>query len=218
MRRQTNNYHFSVEGETEIYYLNHLSMLINSDDNRECNVKFRIRKTNPKSFVKGTPTLGQVNFYHVTDVESLDEYHINDFKRQLSEMKDAKTEISAKVKEYYLGYTNFTFELWMILHKKDCNRRFNHRSNYLTEINSAFNKAYDSLDDFKKEREFKSILNEITLEDVKEAIRRSNTIIRNLEQDGYRKMEYKGYEYYHENPSLSLHEVVSKILKESGLI
>lgn len=74
------------------------------------------------------------------------------------------------------------------------------------------------LDDFKKEREFKSILSEITLQDVKEAIRRSDVIIRSLEQDGYRKREYKGYEYYHENPSLSLHDVVSKILIESGLI
>ena len=28
---------------------------------------------------------------------------------------------------YKLGYSNFTFELWMILHKQDCNTCFDNR-------------------------------------------------------------------------------------------
>lgn len=219
MRRQNNNYYFSVEGDTEKYYLEHLRTLINNDESRICNVSFKIKITDsPKSFVKGTKTLEKLDFYHITDIESLEEYHINHFKDQLSEMKDVKVEISPRVKSYSLGYTNFTFELWMIFHKKDCFGAFNHRRDYLSEINKAYNKSFERINEFKNERTFKAILDDITLNDVKEAIRRSEVVMSNLERNGYTKKKYKGYKYYEENPSLSLHEIIKKILNDVGLI
>jgi len=49
----------------------------------------------------------------------------------LSEMKEAKTQ---KKITYELGYSNFAFELWMVLHKRDCNGPLNHRKQYLGPI------------------------------------------------------------------------------------
>ena len=57
-------------------------------------------------------------------MESNDPVHVDKFKRILSEMNEAKKQ---KKITYMLGYSNFTFELWMVLHKQDCNSSFNHR-------------------------------------------------------------------------------------------
>ena len=53
----------------------------------------------------------------------------------LSEMKEAKTK---KKITYELGYSNFAFELWMVLHKRDCNGPLSYRKQYLGPICQAF--------------------------------------------------------------------------------
>ncbi len=57
-----------------------------------------------------------------------------------------------------------------------------------------------------------------TLEDVRSAIQRSKVIMQRNRTNGCVEQKYKGYSYYKENPSLSIWEVVEKILKDCGLL
>jgi hypothetical protein len=113
-------------------------------------------------------------------------------------MKEAKTQ---KKIIYKLGYSNFTFELWMVLHKKNCNGILVHRRQYLDHINSEFGENFENLDQYKHEDKFKRCLGMLLLDNVKEAIRRAEVITENNKMNG-NTIQYKGYEYYRDNPSL----------------
>lgn len=129
----------------------------------------------------------------------------------LSQLKEAREQKSI---EYRLGYTNLTFELWMILHKKDCNASLTDKSKYLAPINSAYNEEFNSLKSYKEERHFKRCLSKLSLSDVKEAVRRAKKITQNNKELGNPMKSYKGFKYYQNNPSLSIWEIVDEILIE----
>ena len=61
--------------------------------------------------------------------------NIDKFERILSEIKESKKQ---KNINYLLGYSNFTFELWLILHKQNCNGPLTKRQDYITQINKCF--------------------------------------------------------------------------------
>lgn len=136
------------------------------------------------------------------------------FRNILSEMKEAKTH---KKITYRLGYSNFTFELWMVLHKRNCNGSLVHRRQYLEHINRAFGESFENLDQYKHEDEFKRCLGKLTLDDVREAIKRAEVITENNAKDEKTLLQYKGYKYYRDNPALSIHEAVSLVLTECGI-
>jgi hypothetical protein len=131
-------------------------------------------------------------------------------------MKNAE-KIGKSIK-YNLGYSNFAFELWIVLHKTDCNGFLNHRHHYLPVLNREFDEQFENLDHFKRERNFKRVLGKLTLDDVNQAIRRSKAIMQTNQENGYVLHQYKGYKYYAENPSLSVWRVVEKIIDECGLL
>ena len=118
---------------------------------------------------------------------------------------------------YRLGYSNFTFELWMILHKADCNGPLAHRSQYLAQLNKAYDENFENLDQYKHEDNFKRVLKKLSLEQVGDAIRRAKLIMQRNAEAGFVPHHYKGYKYYKENPSLSTWEIVDKILRECQL-
>lgn len=73
------------------------------------------------------------------------------------------------------------------------------------------------MDEYKKERNFKRLLENLTLQDVKDAIQRAEEIQEiNICQDN--KQNYRDFEYYSNNPSLSIHEHIKKILQECGVM
>ena len=111
-------------------------------------------------------------------------------------------------------YSNLTFELWMILHKKDCNSPFSDRSQYLAPINSAYNEKFNSLKSYKEERNFKRCLSKLSLSDVNDAVKRAKKITQNNKEIGNPQKSYKGFRYYQDNPSLSIWEIVEEILTE----
>ncbi len=49
--------------------------------------------------------------------------------KTMDNMKRAK-ELGKQI-NYKFGYSNLTFDLWIILHKEDCNRSVSHRRNYI---------------------------------------------------------------------------------------
>lgn len=119
---------------------------------------------------------------------------------------------------YRTGYSNFTFELWITLHKVDCNGYLGHRRQYLAPINRAYEENFENLDQYKHKDNFKRVLSKLELDDVREAIRRAKSIMQNNHTDGLVLQQYKGYRYYRENPSLSIWETIEKILKDCHLL
>lgn len=131
-------------------------------------------------------------------------------------MKNAQT--MGKNVIYHLGYSNYTFELWMILHMTDCNGTLSHRRDYLPLINRAFNEHFENLNQYKSEANFKRILNKLTLDHVRQAIVRSKNIMQRNKLSGYIVQQYKGYQFFNENPSLSIWEIIEQILMDCSLI
>jgi len=213
MRKETRKYYFSVEGETEKWYLDWLQKTINVIPESKYNVKLdaKIQK-NPLARVKGMTLLEQTEITHVFDRESEDSIHTKQFQETLDRMSDA--EQLGKDIDYKLGYSNFTFELWIILHKVDCNGAKTNRKQYLYDLNKAYGEKFEDLKEYKRENDFKRILKKLTIEDVISAVKRAETIMKRNEESGYRLQQYKRYSFYKENPSLSVWEIVDKILKE----
>ncbi len=215
-RLETRKYTFTVEGETEQWYLNWLQGQINSCPERTNNVKIASTvQQSPKKFYKGTNAKTTPKVTHICDVESNEQVHVDKFQRILSEMKEAGEQKGIK---YDLGYSNFTFELWMILHRNSCNGSLIHRRQYLEHVNRAYGEEFENLDHFKHRDSFHRCLGKLTLEDVKEAIQRADNIMANNAAIAKPVVRYKGYAYYRDNPALTIHDAVKLIMTECGLI
>ncbi|MSS10360.1 RloB domain-containing protein [Clostridium sp. WB02_MRS01] len=217
MRKENRTYYFSVEGETEQWYLEWLQRMINADPTARYTVKLdsKIQK-DPLARAKQLTIVGKTEVTHIFDYESEEPGHIQQFKTTLDRMKAAQN--SGKDIKYQLGYSNFTFELWIIVHKTDCNGVLTHRRQYLTPLNRAYDQQFESLDQYKHEDNFKRILSQLTLDNVRNAIQRSKAIMQRNQEAGYILQQYKRYKYYKENPSLSIWESIEKILRECELL
>jgi len=216
-RKRNKKYYFSVEGQTEKWYLDRLQFLINNEPTSVHNVSFFCKvEKNPLKFVKSVTNIDKIEITHLLDLESTEVKHIKNFEGSLDLMKKASS-LGKQIK-YQLGYCNFTFELWLILHKIDCFTFFEHRKGYLKPLNRAYGENFSSIDEWKEEKNFKRILNQIHLDDVRQAIKRGKMIMQFNTKNNYRMVNYKGYKYYLENPSLTIWESIEKIMKDCDLI
>ena len=213
-----NQYYFSVEGETEKWYFEHLQELINNSGEIPFKVNFDIKIN--KSIVSRAKSISAIystKAFHICDYESNEEVHRLQFERVLEELKTVR-KINKKI-NYKLGYSNFAFDLWIILHKIQQKGSFIHRRQYVRGINRAFNENFQFIDDYKEEKNFKRILSKITLEDVISAVNNGKEIRKMNEENyqcNYRK--YGQFEYYTENPDMTINECVEQILKECKAI
>ena len=213
VRKENIKSSFSVEGETEKWYLAWLENEINGSPDSGYSVTFKAAvNRQPRKYIKNCNALSDEKIYHICDVEGSDEANISRFNSILDDLNEASL---SKGIDYNLGYSNITFELWMILHKADCNGHLNSKTEYLGLINKAFGESFNTLAEFKKEDNFKRCLSMLNLSDVYAAIRRAKTIIVSNESSGAALIKHKGYEYYKDNPSLSIHQIVETILYES---
>jgi hypothetical protein len=218
--KKTNKYYFTVEGETEQWYLQWLEGRINAEPNAVFRVSFAcpIQK-NPLKYARSVPILQKTKIVHMTDYESGEPVHTTQFLTALERMKEVRKNARYGRKiNYVLGYSNLTFDLWVILHMADCNGPFTYRHQYIDPINRAYEERFENMDQYKHEDNFKRLLRKLTLENVKDAISRAETIMRRCRENGYTPVEYKGFSYYRENPSLSIGEHIKVILSDCGLL
>lgn len=214
--RETRKYVLTVEGQTEQWYFLWLRDQINRVESRKYNVSIVPKvQQSPRSFYKGTNAKVTPEAIHICDVESKDKTDIDKFEKILKEMKEAKTQKNIR---YQLGYSNFTFELWLILHKCDCYGPLNDRKQYLPLINRCFQEKFENPEQYKQEDAFKRCLNKLSLEDVKAAVRRAEVLSQQNMKDHKLLVNYSGYSYYRDNPALSVNEAVKKILTECGIV
>lgn len=207
-------YYFSVEGQTEKWYLEWLQKQINMNEKANCKVKFDIQvQKNPIKRVKSLSVLSKTEIIHVFDFEELQNEQA--FQNTLSFMKEASTK--KKNVKYLLGYCNYDFELWMILHKKCDLTSKNHRSKYLTILNACYDENFETLSQYKEESNFKKVLNKLTLNDVKNAIHNAEKITKN-NQENQKPICFANYTYYKNNPALNLHEHIKMIFEKAELL
>jgi hypothetical protein len=215
--KKSNKYYFSVEGETEQWYLSWLQEMINDSADAKYKVSFKISvEKNPIKYAKTLSITGKTEVFHICDYESDEECHEKNFKETMDNMKNAGN-IGKQIK-YKFGYTNLTFELWMILHKEDCNAQLSHRKQYLEFINKAYSKKFRNMNEYKTEKNFKGLLSNLTIFNVIDAIKRADSIMHMNEKNGYTEHEYKGYKYYKENPSMTVYDIIKTILMDCELM
>ena len=105
----------------------------------------------------------------------------------------------------------------MILHKADCNGAKAHRGQYLSDLNRAYDEKFENLKEYKNKSNFRRILKKLTIDDVISAVERSRAIMDINKENGYKLQQYRGYKFYKENQSLSIWNIIEKILEECNL-
>lgn len=220
MRRKKHfQYYFMVEGQTEKWYLDHIKKLINENAELDASVSFIIDIGKElMSIVKRLSSPYETILYCLVDCESKEPEHVQAFENTLRKMKIAKD--TGKAVKCELGYSNYAFDLWIVLHKKDLLRPLSHRGQYLSHINDSYQTQFQSMSEYKTERDFNSgILNKIKMEDVISAIDCAEKIMsqNQNETSGHLKQLY-GFKYFTENSSLSVHNIIRGILKDVGIL
>lgn len=204
-------FYFSVEGETEKWYLEHLKKLINAELELQ-KASFRIAmvitvEQNPRKTPWRFISQGErIRVAHLCDYEA-GENCLTRFQTVLDNMATAAKDNNLT---YCLGYSNISFDLWMILHKQNCNGSRTNNDQYLSELNAAYSTAFSSMKSYKKEDDFKKLLQGITLSEVRKAIDRA-TVMQRDNENRYALRHYGGYAFYIDNPSLSIHERIQEI-------
>ena len=216
-RKMNARYYFTVEGETEKWYLEWLRDAINADPRSKVKVVCspKVQK-NPVKWAKAKTNLDQsAQVFHVFDFEDEEPIHVKAFKDTLANMKKAGS--LGRGFRYVSAYSNLTFELWMVLHKGDC-PALAHRRQYLKPINDLYGEHFESLDEYKHEANFKRVLGKLTVDDAVTAVGRAETLAKRAEEHGLRKAQHCGYSYYLDNPATDLWIPVKQMLEEGGII
>ena len=217
-KKLNRTYHFTVEGETEKWYLLWLKDQINNSEKAKFKVSIIPKvQQSPRKYAKGISPKTVPQVTHLCDYESNDQCHQTKFRDILDQLKEANSYYGKRFK-YDLGYSNFTFELWIVLHKIDCNSPLTNRTQYLSFVNNAFGEKFEDLDHYKNEDSFKRCLSKLSINDVISAISRAKAIMNNNKDIRWREKEYKGNKYYEDNPSLTIYESIEKILMDCGII
>jgi hypothetical protein len=86
--KQNKKYYFSVEGETEQWYLKWLQNRINEIPEAKYKVSFDCPvQKNPLKRAKSLVVTGKINIYHISDYESDEEIHVREFKETMDRLK-----------------------------------------------------------------------------------------------------------------------------------
>ena len=215
--KSTKKYYFTVEGETEQWYLKWLQDRINETEETAYKVSFDCPvQKNPLKRAKSLVVTGKTEVWHLSDYESDDPIHVRQFMETMDNKKASKS--VGKQITYKFGYTNLTFDLWIILHRINCNTAYAHRKKYIATLNRGYDEHFQDMKEYKHEDNFKRCLGKLTLTNVLEAVNRAESIMKRNQENGYVLQQYKGYKYYKENPSMGIHEIIRKILKDCALI
>lgn len=217
-RKISKQYFISVEGQSEKWYLEHLQWLINESARNKSNVSFVIKVAKATTAVKSWTILDSKSLaFHFQDYEENTISGDQNFHNVINDVSNAKS-IKGNIC-YELAYSNLTFELWLILHKEDVRRHFSNKNDYLPYIQRLYDVEFQSLREMKEEKNFKNgILSQITLQNIMDAIQRSEDIDKMHRNNGDIEQVYCGYRYYRKNPALNVHTVIKRVLRDAGLI
>lgn len=221
-RREKRNFFISVEGEVcEKMYFEHLERLIKNSSRSKYIFSATIKSKQPYEFAKSLSYLPQETgksaapYMHINDIENYsNDEHRKKFNHLIDQIEKAKKTYGIS---YMLGYSNYTFEVWMLLHRTEKCIKVSSRDQYLHLINNAFGCSFRDISEYKSKAVFEKVLKQITLDNVEEAIRRAEDIERANEGDAKSMRSHNGTTFYVSNPYTTVHQVVKKIFETCEL-
>ncbi|MDR0800263.1 MAG: RloB family protein [Endomicrobium sp.] len=115
-KKENREFYLLVEGSTERWYFEHIKALVSGSPSAKCKISYKFAiKENPESLVKNANIfVGKV--FQIFDYEGNDKDGA--FERTLESVKKAKKLKGKNSIDYKIGYSNLSFDLWIILHKK----------------------------------------------------------------------------------------------------
>lgn len=195
------------DGQQEEMYLQHVARLVNDFPNKV--ITFNTYIDTPLRLIKT---------YEDYSCAALFDYDFDDvnFKRniELCDKLNNKEKKSRKRKSDRFichAYSNVNFDLWLILHKEDFNRSVCRTDAYVDDVRRIYGLGLN--EDIKNKNTLNKILSQITLSDVKDAIRRAEKIRKEKDQNDATRI---GSTITYSNPDFSIHEFLKAVLMDSG--
>lgn len=194
------------EGQQERMYFDHLAKLIKDFPKKV--VKFNTFIDSPHRLEKRYEEYDSAAIFDY-DFNETEFYRNIEICNQLN--KKLKPTKRNSGRHIYHAYSNVNFDLWLILHKQDYNKRVSKNDAYINDVRRVY--GLKRADDIKSEDIINKILVQITLKDVKEAIKRAENI-RIIKEESDSKNIFNTLIY--ENPDFSIHEFLRFVLEDSG--
>lgn len=207
-RKRIVKYNVFCDGYSEAGYFKRLMGIINSDPTSRKRIQLNVKVQNSgspkKTAIKANSGAWLENAAAVFDYDNRDD----DFRQALDIC------IANGIDH---GYSNMCFELWLILHKMERARRVSKAQNYWELLKAAYGLEFESFSECKQRGNCQRIMAQISLEDVLAAVQRGKDICRQNESTHEAYTTGRGGKYY-DNPDLSIHLFVEKLLREVGLL
>lgn len=190
----------------ERLYFNKVQNLVNSIETREYDLQFDFAEPfggDPKCVVQRvvTKSIGKQNKCAVFDYDG-------------KQVKYEEAIDLAMANQITLGYTNYCFDLWLILHKEDYSKSVNSQDDYAGKLRQIY--GLEENVNIKKKERVKLILEQINIEDIKNAIFRAERIASdNLAKEANKTPQ--GYKYY-DNPDTQMHSMLKSIFQKVGVV
>lgn len=205
-RRTINEYRGACEGSQERMYFVHLKGLIKREERRKYDVQFNLICTNG-----GSPLI-VAKRADVTLAGEIERLAAFDYDGKHGEFIDALD--YCKAKRIVYGYSNYCFDLWLLLHKERYMRVIANANGYEAKIRSVYNLPEEA--DIKEEVFVKQILSQISLDDIRRAVENAEYIVIDNEQVKEPRYSNKSEKFF-DNPDLSIHRFIAKVLEDVGL-
>ncbi|MCI8373983.1 MAG: RloB domain-containing protein [Lachnospiraceae bacterium] len=194
------------EGENqERLYFQKIQELVNKTEKRTHDLSFLYAEPfggDPKCVVERTITrsIGKTNKASVFDYDG----------------KTSKYEEAidlAMEHRIVLGYTNYCFDLWLLLHKENYIQAVSNQDGYANELRKAYGLKKGV--NIKKKEQVEKIMEQINMEDVITAIARAESIaFHNLKKASHKTPQ--GYMYY-DNPDTQIHNMLKLLFHKVGV-
>lgn len=192
------------EGQQEKMYLDHVARLIKVFPHKV--VTFNSYIDNPHRLTKT---------YEDYDSVAIFDFDFNqvEFERNIAlcDRLNNTPRSKKKRRNIYHAYSNVNFDLWIILHKEDYNRQVSKNDAYINDVRRIY--GLNPKDNIKNEKTIKKILDQISLQEIKDAISRAEKIKARKIKEDVKKIE-KSLVY--SNPDFSIHKFLKRVLVESG--
>ena len=186
------------DGQQEILYLKHLSTLLHSESRR---VTFA-----PTMLKQGSIATTLRNSRHIAYIKAALFDHDGNATRFDTALRDC---IKGKCIH---AFSNLNFDLWLLLHRQDFSSTVSNNKAYIKHVREAFNLGKEA--DIKNKDVIEtSILPQISLSCVKDAVKRASKIREHKLKSDIKKVENV---VYYNNPDLSIHDFIKKVFEDSN--
>lgn len=208
LRKQELLYIIAVEGKNqEKLYFERVENLINEVEKRKYDIKFDFVEPfggDPKCIVERAinKSIGKSNKAAVFDYDGK--------TSKYEEAIDLGIENNID-----LGYSNYSFDLWLIWHKVDFNKCVISQNEYESKVKSVFGLSPGK--NIKKEKIVININSQIALKDIFNAIDRADKNQEYNKNNNTAIITAKGNKYY-SNPDTRIHEILKEILEKTCIL